>query len=217
MWCVREVTEPRKRRLSRDERRARIEEAAAEVFARRGYDGASLEEIAEGAGISKPVIYDHFESKGELYSSLLERQSEQVLAYIASRVTREQTAEGRMRAGIDAFLEFMQTHPFAWRMFFRDPPPDPEIAKRHREEHARARAATAALIAADSNADAWSGGRDWAVEALADLVNTTLDGLAAWWYDHPEIPRAELVALAMEFAWVGLERALAGERWPSSG
>jgi AcrR family transcriptional regulator len=208
MLSVRKLTQPVRSRLSRDERRTRILEAAAEVFAERGYDAASLDEIAEGAGISKPVIYDHFESKRELHITLIDSQSELLLSSIASRVAAGETPEDRLREGFDAFFEFVETHPFAWRMFFRDPSSDPEIAEGHQQSHERTAAGIAALIAAESIIE-----RAWAVEALAELMMKALAGLAAWWYEHPEITRADLVALTMDSLWVGLERVQKGERW----
>ena len=93
-----------RQRLTRDERRERILEAASQVFADRGYEGASIEEIAEAAGITRPVIYDHFDSKRDLHISLLELHVEQLLDFMGERVASEESSEGRLEAGFERVL-----------------------------------------------------------------------------------------------------------------
>ncbi|HYG96628.1 MAG TPA: helix-turn-helix domain-containing protein, partial [Solirubrobacterales bacterium] len=76
---------PFKARLSREERRARILDAAEGRFARRGYDATSLAEIAAAADISKAVVYEHFGSKTELYISILEQRGSELVAGVYER------------------------------------------------------------------------------------------------------------------------------------
>src|SRR5256885_17006322 len=78
---MREEGGPSRRRLSRDERRAQILDAAAGVFAERGYEATSIDEVAEAAGISKPVIYDHFDSKKDLHIALIDKQTDDLLLF----------------------------------------------------------------------------------------------------------------------------------------
>src|SRR3954451_13385548 len=93
-----------RRRLSRDERKARILDAAAEVFASHGYESTSIDEVAEAAGISKPVIYDHFDSKKDLHIALIDKQTEDMLSFWSERVSSEQSLDRQLAAGFDAFL-----------------------------------------------------------------------------------------------------------------
>src|SRR4051794_21178783 len=135
-----------RRRLPKDERRARILDAAARVFADRGYEAASLDEIAEAAEISKPVIYDHFDSKKALHIELLELQAGEMLEFMTRRAISQDTTEGQLAAGLEAFLEFVETHPYAWRMIFRDPTAaDAEIEQAQRRVQLRATSAIAAI------------------------------------------------------------------------
>src|SRR5712692_5673354 len=90
-----------RRRLTRDQRRQRILEAASRVFSDRGYDRASIDQIAAEAGITKPVIYHHFDSKQELYIALLELYRGELLACIGRRAGAEGTPETRLRAGFE--------------------------------------------------------------------------------------------------------------------
>ena len=205
-----------RQRLTKDERRTRILDAAAEVFAERGYDAASIDEIAEKAGITKPVIYDHFSSKRELHISLLEIHNEELLAFMAARVGEETTAEGRLEAGFGAFFEFVETHPYAWRNIMRDPTPaDPEIVEAHRRVQERATAAIAALSAAAPMVEhpGRELDRDLHHEMIAVLLKTAANGLASWWYVHRSVPREQLVSVIMDAIWIGFERFAEGERW----
>jgi AcrR family transcriptional regulator len=205
-----------RRRLPKDERRARILDAAARVFAERGYEAASLDEIAEAAEISKPVIYDHFESKKALHIELLELHAGEMLEFMTRRAISEETTEGQLAAGLEAFLEFVETHPYAWRMIFRDPTAaDAEIEQAQRRVQLRATAAIAELAgrhpAEDLSDDELD--HELSVEAFSQMLKTAANGLAAWWYEHRELPREAIVRMLMDFIWIGLERVQGGERW----
>jgi len=194
---------PFKARLEPSERREKIEQAAAELFAARGYEASSLDQIAQAAQVTKRVIYDHFTSKRELHNSLLRKRSEQLLAFVAAAVDGQGTAAERMLAGVEAFFAFVETHPDAWRMLFRDPAPDPRIAAAHRQAQARASQAIAAMMASEPALEA-AHDDQW-LEMMAEQVKSALDGLAGWWYEHREVPRADIVAAALDFAWRGLD------------
>jgi AcrR family transcriptional regulator len=196
-----------RRRLKADERRARILDAASDLFAEGGYEGASMNRIARAAGVSAPVIYDHFSSKKDLYTQLLELHTLQVIeATTASHDAT--TVEELLRANVDAFFRFVEEHPAAWRMLFRDPAPDPEIAALQRRVQAEATARLAdALVARIPNLRlSIEIDRERANELIAELGKTGLNGLAAWWWDHRDVPREALVAIAMDVMWVGLRQ-----------
>ncbi|MFN2617522.1 MAG: TetR/AcrR family transcriptional regulator [Thermoleophilaceae bacterium] len=199
-----------RRRLTKDERRARILDAAAEVFASRGYEGTSIDEVAEAAGISKPVIYDHFDSKKDLHIALIDKQTEDMLSFWSERVSSEQSLDRQLAAGFDAFLEFVETHEYAWRLLFRDPTAaDADILKAQARIQHRATAAIAAV--GQANVDESVPKPE--VEVVAQMVKTAANGVAAWWYEHRDIPRSTLVDIMVSFAWLGLERLTAGDRW----
>src|SRR4051812_7129008 len=111
-----------RRRLTAAARRELILDVAGKLFAERGYDGASIDAIATAAGISAPVVYDHFASKRDLYRTLLERHT----AALVEATTRpvEGTVEDLLRTNVEAFFAFVEEHPEAWRILFRDPSPD---------------------------------------------------------------------------------------------
>ena len=95
---------PPRRRMSAPARRDALLDAAAEVFARSGYNGASLEEIAATAGVSKALIYEHFDSKRELHIELVNRQAAEVFTRLEQAAESGTSGEERLRLGVDAFL-----------------------------------------------------------------------------------------------------------------
>lgn len=204
-------TEPRRRRLSPERRRELILSSAMEVFAERGYEAASMAEIARAAGVTAAVIYDHFPSKAKLQIVLLESQTARLLAHVGAALGEaSDDPEELMRVGVDAFFGFVEQHRFTWRMLFRDPPSDPEVAAVYLELEGQATAGIAAFLRMGAG-DALSGYRDpaRAVEMFAEALKAAQNGLAAWWYEHPEVPREEVVERLLEFCWGGLGR-LAG-------
>jgi len=205
-------------RLTRAQRRARILEAAARVFAEQGYDRAGIEQIAALAGITKPVIYHHFDSKRDLYIALLDLYRGELLAFMGKRAVNAPSPGGRLAAGLDAFLEFVETHPEAWRILFRDPPPsDAVIVDAHRRVQERARAGIVTLMAAADTAEHPNDptGDELVVERemAAEVIKSAADGLAAWWYAHRDVPREHLVYVLMNVMWIGFDRFGAGDRW----
>jgi len=205
-----------RRRLPRDERRARILDAAARVFADRGYEAASLDEIAEAAEISKPVIYDHFESKKALHIELLELQTGEMLEFMTRRAIAKDTTEGQLAAGLEAFLEFVEDHQYAWRMIFRDPTAaDADIEQAQRRVQQRATSAIADLAGRHPVEDLSDDvlGHELSVEVFSQMLKTAANGIAAWWYEHRDFPRETVLKMLMDFVWLGLERVQGGERW----
>src|SRR4051812_4815239 len=138
--------EPR-RRMPAAQRREVILAAAEETFARCGYHGASLDDIAHGAGVSKALIYEHFSSKRELHASLLDDHVADIFRRLEATAERGEVGEQRLRSGIDAFLGFVEEHRGAWRGLVRDAA-DPGKARRHRGRPPPATPGIAAAIAA---------------------------------------------------------------------
>lgn len=183
-------------RLSAPERRALIEEAAEEVFATHGYHGASLGLIAEAAGISKPVIYDHFGSKRELHLALLRRTFDALFESQARRTAGSDRRE-RLRSALDGFFEYVERHPYAWRVFFRETSGDPEVAEAHRRVLAEADERIAEQFRRLGLAT-----MDPLMTAV--LVKNATNGLAIWWGEHPEATREQIVEASMRCLWDGI-------------
>ena len=193
-----------RRRLSAVRRRDLILQAAAGVFADRGYHGASMTAIAAAAGIAPSVIYDHFSSKKDLHLELLTRHA-RALVEATTRVPAGPSGEELVRRGTDAFFTYVEHNRFAWRMLFRDPPADEQIAAIHAGIHQRGTAAIAALIHTAPALRLPPGiPRERADQMIARAIKSGNDGLAAWWYEHPEVPRDQVVDAAVSLCWHGL-------------
>jgi AcrR family transcriptional regulator len=200
-----------RRRLSADERRARILEAATEVFAEYGYAAASMGEIATRAGVVASVIYDHFRSKRDLHIELLELHGEELIRRSITEVEGN-SGEELQRASLEAYFRFVEDDPFVWRFLFRDPPSDPEIAAAWRQLHDRATAGIAGLIRVGGpGADTpmpFDTPRETSEWMLAKAAQSATNGLAQWWWEHREVPREQVVELAMTLLWDGFSGLL---------
>jgi AcrR family transcriptional regulator len=201
-----------RRRLSAPERREAILAAAVDVFSRSGFQGASIDAIARRAGISKALIYEHFPSKQDLRAAVLEDHVAELFRRLAESAATDEPGEVRLRAGVEAFLAFVEERRAGWRMIFRDAA-DPAVARVVAGLQEQVTLAVAALIAADPAAAASSEpDREVRIEMLATLLTGAVQSLALWWDDHAELPRERIADAVMEFAWLGLDRVRAGER-----
>src|SRR3712207_6171759 len=113
----------------------------------RGYHGSSIDEIAHAAGISKALIYEHFPSKKDLHVSLLERHVQEIFIALARTADTDDPGEVRLRNGVGAFFEWVETHSRAFRLLFRDTF-EAEVADVLNRLQNQATGAIAALIAA---------------------------------------------------------------------
>lgn len=204
------TTSPR-RRLTAAARREVIEQAAIEVFAQRGYDGASIDEIARRSGVTPPVLYDHFASKQELHRRLLERQLDELLAMWREALAGEEPAAIRIPRALATWVDYIESHPYATRMFFRDATGDAEVQAIHGEVQAKAAAALGVILGREPGAEAIAGGDALALEMAAEVMRAALTGLALWWSEHPEVPREQILAAAINAIWIGFERVQRGE------
>ena len=202
-----------RRRISAEERRGLILGAALEVFADRGYHGSSIDEIAHAAGVSKALIYEHFPSKRDLHISLLEQHIQEIFERLATAAATSDPGEVRLEAGVNAFLEFVETRRDAFRMLFRDAV-ESDVAEMLMRVQQQVGAAVAGLIASEPREERGDPEASaQAIEMLGQLLTGAVQSLALWWGEHEEVPRQQLVRVVMDFAWLGLERLRAGERW----
>jgi AcrR family transcriptional regulator len=202
----------RRRRLTADERRQAILRAALDVFARRGYHAASIDEIAQAAGISKALIYEHFPSKRDLHVSLLEAEVRVLFARLVESAATGEPGEVRLRQGVDAFLQWVEERGDAFRMLFRDAV-EPEVAEVVGGLQMQATTAIAELIAREPlGPRTHDPVREQTIEMLAQLLSGAVQSLAIWWQANRDVPRERLVDVIMDFCWKGLERLRDEER-----
>lgn len=201
------VAQPR-RRLRASERRTLILEAAVDSFASHGYHAASMDAIAAAAGISKAVVYDHFVSKQELYTVLLEAIRADVDAAVEAAVEPiDEAGEARVRAAMEAFFRFVEDNPQACRLLFLEIQSAAEVATIVRAIDERVTATLSAQLAEDPDIFDGHPARERQLRILAELIKSAIHGLASWWYRNPEVPRADLVERSVALIWPAIERA----------
>ncbi len=206
---------PPRRRLTAEERRTGILDAALAVFSRSGYHSASIDDIAREAGVSKALIYEHFASKQELYADLIARNVRDLTQRIGAALVGVELESGasRLAIGLEAFFAFVEERRDAWRMLFREVA-DPETAAVLDRMLEQVTAEVTVLISQDPGARALDSAEDRrALRLLAEMLVGGAQSMANWWSANPDAPREQLVAIAMDFAWLGLERLSRGERW----
>ena len=189
------------RRLSSTERRARIFEAAVQAFARAGYAGASMNEIAAAAGVTKPVLYDHYASKQDLYVAVLEGVRDDLLSRGKTISERPSNPEDRFQAAVTEFLHAVAVRPEAIQVLLHVPQGDAAAAKLWRRVQEGATAGIAALLST-----VWQRREDWECAAAAEFIKAGLHALAEWWSKHPQCDPEQLVNVVMQIAWKGISR-----------
>ena len=142
---------PRGTRMSRPARRLQLLGAAQEVFVAQGYHAAAMDDIAERAGVSKPVLYQHFPGKLELYLALLDQHSEALVEAVKAALDSTHDNKRRVAATMQAYFDFVESHDGAFRLVFESDLMN-QPAVRDRVEHATRQCAEviSALIAEDA-------------------------------------------------------------------
>lgn len=189
-----------RRRLSGAERRKRIVKAARSVFAAHGYETASLDDIAAKAKITKPVLYDHFDSKEDLYVKVLEDASGELLESLLDTL-RSPSADARTRVvrAIDFLADWINTHPDHWRLLFREPAGPRRIVRAHRDVRVKASSAIASELLGQK------AGRDpERLEMTSELLAGAMHALTEWWYHHRDVRPRKVRDVAVSVLWDGL-------------
>ena len=190
-----------RRRLAPEQRRKLIVDAAGRQFGARGYDGTRLDAVAAAAGVTKPVLYRHFDDKTALYLAVLERHREDLGSFSAA-VPPEGPLEARLRAVLEVWLDYVEVHEYAWRMLFRDSGGGEEVRAFRVEVHARARAVLVEVIRGLAPAPI----PERELEPLAELLRMGMVSLVLWWIETPGVER-EAILDAMARVWSALLRS----------
>ncbi len=208
---------PTRKRLPRAERRRAIVDAAARRFARDGYHLASMASLAQEAGITPPILYDHFPSKRELYLAVLREQARALAAGVGNATDpASATLEQRILQTARAFVDFVHARPYAWVLIRTVPAGDPVIVAAHRKLRERARASVSETTARDPDFSAPPDmSRNDAAALMGQLQWVAYEGLGDWAHEHPEAEPEQLMAIFMDFMWIGLERLRRGQHWRS--
>lgn len=186
-------------RMSAAQRRTQLMDVGREVFAARGFEAASVEEIAARAGVSKPVVYAHFGGKDGLYEQVVEQEMADLLERITSALLGVSPRLLLEQAAL-ALLGYIETDTEGFRILVRD---SPVAASTGRFSGLLGEIATRVehLLAAEFTARGYE-------ETLAPLYAQALVGMVAltgqWWLDVREPSRAAVADALVNLAWNGL-------------
>jgi AcrR family transcriptional regulator len=204
---ARNKSAPRKR-MSASERREEILAAATEVFAENGFHQTAIDKVAQQAGVSKALIYEHFASKSELQETVLRQITTDLFELIATRVAAEPNDSiVRLRTGIDAYFQFIEERRAAWHMMFR------ESVGREASEVLLALEPTfvsgiAAVLSESPEAAPLLDKPEGLLQLRvgAQMLTGAMHWLGNWWVDNIEtVPRETMVQWALDAMWLGVE------------
>jgi len=187
---------------------------AQRVFAERGFRAASVDAIASGAEISKPMLYAYFGSKEGLYRACMQRSRAALVEALDAAAAAAEQPDARLWAGLLAFFAFVEEEPDAWAILAGEAGAGGGALA---TDGAEARREIAATVGGMLRHAAAAEGADQAALAATEPLGLALVGsaesLSRWWQENPDQPREAVARLAMNFAWMGLGRLVRGESW----
>jgi AcrR family transcriptional regulator len=183
-------------RLSAAERRTQLIEVGRAVFAEKGYEGTSVEEIAERAKISKPIVYEHFGGKEGLYAVIVDREMDYVVRQISAGIDAE-TPREMIRGAALAFMRYVEERPDGFAVLRKDSPTTSGLANLLAE--------VADKVGDVVHIQLERGGYDTdAAPLYAQALIGMVTFVGQWWEENPQMSADEAAAHISALAWMGL-------------
>ncbi|MER6500327.1 TetR/AcrR family transcriptional regulator [Streptomyces sp. NPDC001455] len=203
------------RRMPRAVRERQMLDAAVRTFGQRGYRAASMDEIAELAGVSKPLVYLYLNSKEELFTACIRREAKALVDAVRAGVEPGLPADRQLWAGLCAFFTHTAGHPDGWAVLHRQArthgEPFAAEVTAMRDEIVAFVTGLIAVAARETHRDPEFPDRD--VAGLARALVGAAESLADWANESPDVSAKEAAATLMNFAWAGLENLMGGRPW----
>ncbi len=190
----------RGQRLPRRERRAQLLDAAREVFVASGYHAAAMDDIAEAAGVSKPVLYQHFPGKLDLYLALLDASSDALVAAVETALASTADNKLRVQATVQAYFDFVDDPGGAFRLIFESDLTN-EAAVRERVDRTNDACATlvSRVIAEDTGLTAAE-----AMLLAAGLTGQAQTAARHWLREATHLSKEDAARLVSTLGWRGI-------------
>ena len=187
-------------RLPRDERRAQLLVAALEVFTASGYHSAAMDEIADRAKVSKPVLYQHFPSKLDLYLAVLDLHIDSLVFAVQKAIASNQENSSRVAATVDAYFGFIDSEGEAFRLLFEsDMNLEPQVRERLNRMTYDCAAAVSAIISIDTGL-----GKEESMMLAVGIIGTVQTTARHWLDRDGKIDRQRATELVMNLTWRGI-------------
>jgi len=184
---------PRKR-LPRAQREQRMLDAAEAVFARHGFQAASMDEIARGSGITKALLYQYFGSKEGLYDACVERSRADLLKRLREAVTAADPGPARLAAFVQGYFDFVDENRGVWWLLYG------EASSAAVNEMRSRNADTIAELLGDALVDGGRRPDDDSLQLVAHHLVGAGEQVGRWWADRPDVPKAVVVGSFLELA-----------------
>ena len=187
-------------RLPRDERRAQLLVAALEVFTAAGYHSAAMDEIADRAKVSKPVLYQHFPSKLDLYLAVLDLHIDSLVFAIQKAIAANRENSARVAATVEAYFGFIDSEGEAFRLLFEsDMSVEPQVRERLNRMTYDCAAAISAVISIDTGL-----GKEESMMLAVGIIGTVQTSARHWLDRDGKIDRRRATELVMNLIWRGI-------------
>lgn len=185
--------------MPRAERERQMLTVAEEIFAERGYQDTSMDEIAERVGVSKPMIYEYFGSKEGLLVACIRTARAELLAATIASVEGVESAEEALRRGLTAFFEFIDSHRRSWKLIQAEATVAGQQAVDEIEAGRQQQTAINVTLFSSFLPDVPVS----ELEAYAEIVVGACERLATW-YVHRDVSAREAAEHVMRLVWFGL-------------
>ena len=190
-------------RVPRNERREQLLDVALALFAKQGYEATSIEDVARAAAITRPILYDHFDSKESMYLACLSRARKAYDLGQLEAVGKAGTDQrAKLAAGIRFFFDYVNKAPESWMVLFGGGAP---LAGTLGSKAMEMRFETISYFARMMQ-EAAPSAPALVVESVAHYVSGGGVYLAMWWLRHPEVSLDEIVARQLVIVWGGLKQ-----------
>ena len=194
------MSEDKSARLPRDERRAQLLVAALEVFTAAGYHSAAMDEIADRANVSKPVLYQHFPSKLELYLAVLDLHIDSLVFAIQKAIASNRENSSRVAATVEAYFGFIDAEGESFRLLFEsDMNLEPQVRERLNRMTYDCAAAVSAVISIDTGL-----GKEESMMLAVGIIGTVQTTARHWLDRDGKIDRQRATELVMNLIWRGI-------------
>lgn len=186
--------------MPKDERRAQLLDAAAEVFVASGYHAAAMDEIADRAGVSKPVLYQHFPSKLDLYLNVVDQHIDVLIDQVRVALNSTTDNNARVRATIAAYFAFVEGEGEGFRLLFEsDLIAQPEVRERLDRLNNECAKAIADVIAEDTRLPG-----EAAMLLAVSLIGNAQVAARYWQDNESRLPREAAADLVANLTWRGI-------------
>ncbi|MFE9097879.1 TetR/AcrR family transcriptional regulator [Streptomyces sp. NPDC007264] len=203
------------RRMPRAVREQQMLDAAVKTFGQRGYMAASMDEIAELAGVSKPLVYLYLNSKEDLFTACIRREAAALIEAVRTGVRPGLGADRQLWEGLCAFFTHTARNPDAWAVLHLQarthPEPFAAEVAAMREEIVAFVTHLIVVAARQAHRDPDLPERE--VAGLAEALVGAAESLADWANTNPGVSARQAAATLMNFAWAGLGNLMEGHPW----